>query len=111
MALFADGPSRLTGIGHLRGHETDRLSALAQDIVSVGGRVDEAPDGLTIHPVRLAGGAWRSFADHRMATAGAIVGLRVRGVIVDDVATTAKTLPGFERMWARMLDSEAGPAA
>jgi 3-phosphoshikimate 1-carboxyvinyltransferase len=111
MALFADGPSRLTGIGHLRGHETDRLSALAHDIVSVGGRVDEAPDGLTIHPVRLVGGAWRSFADHRMATAGAIVGLRVRGVVVDDVATTAKTLPGFERMWARMLDSEAGPAA
>lgn len=103
IALFADSPSRLTGIGHLRGHETDRLAALAQDITAVGGRVDEDPDGLTIHPRPLHGGLWRSFADHRMATAGAIVGLRVPGVLVDDVATTAKTLPGFEGMWARML--------
>ncbi len=106
IALFADGPSRLTGIGHLRGHETDRLAALAQDIQAVGGRVDEAPDGLTIHPQPLHGGPWAAFADHRMATAGAIVGLRVPGVLVDDVATTAKTLPGFADMWTRML----GPA-
>ncbi|WP_420121273.1 3-phosphoshikimate 1-carboxyvinyltransferase [Nakamurella sp.] len=103
IALFADSPSRLTGIGHLRGHETDRLAALAQDIGAVGGRVDEHADGLTITPRPLHGGEWRSFADHRMATAGAIVGLRVPGVLVDDVATTAKTLPGFEGMWARML--------
>ncbi len=103
VALFADGPSRLTGIGHLRGHETDRLAALAQDITAVGGRVDEAPDGLTIHPAALHGGRWGSFADHRMATAGAIVGLRVPGVVVDDVATTAKTLPGFDLMWQTML--------
>lgn len=103
IALFADSPSRLTGIGHLRGHETDRLAALAQDIAAVGGQVDEHADGLTIHPGPLHGGAWGSFADHRMATAGAIVGLRVPGVLVDDVATTAKTLPGFEGMWARML--------
>jgi len=103
VALFADSPSRLTGIGHLRGHETDRLAALAQDITAVGGRVDEHADGLTIHPGPLHGGAWGAFADHRMATAGAIVGLRVPGVLVDDVATTAKTLPGFEGMWARML--------
>ena len=103
IALFADSPSRLTGIGHLRGHETDRLAALALDIAAVGGRVDEHADGLTIHPGPLHGGDWRAFADHRMATAGAIVGLRVPGVVVDDVATTAKTLPGFEGMWARML--------
>ncbi len=103
VALFAESPSRLTGIGHLRGHETDRLAALAGDIAALGGRVDEAPDGLTIHPVPLHGGEWRSFEDHRMATAGAIVGLRVPGVVVDDVDTTAKTLPGFETMWARML--------
>ena len=111
MALFADGPSRLTGIGHLRGHETDRLAALAQDIAAVGGRVDEAPDGLTIHPGPLHGGRWGSFADHRMATAGAIVGLRVPGVLVDDVATTAKTMPGFELMWARMLGPDAPAVA
>ncbi|WP_395725180.1 3-phosphoshikimate 1-carboxyvinyltransferase [Nakamurella sp.] len=103
IALFAEGPSRLTGIGHLRGHETDRLAALAQDIAAVGGRVAEHADGLTIHPGPLHGGEWGAFADHRMATAGAIVGLRVPGVLVDDVATTAKTLPGFEAMWTRML--------
>jgi 3-phosphoshikimate 1-carboxyvinyltransferase len=103
IALFAEGPSRLTGIGHLRGHETDRLAALAQDITAVGGRVDEHDDGLTIHPGPLHGGEWGAFADHRMATAGAIVGLRVPRVLIDDVATTAKTLPGFEAMWARML--------
>jgi len=106
IALFAEGPSRLTGIGHLRGHETDRLAALARDITAVGGLVEENPDGLTIRPGPLHGGAWGSFADHRMATAGAIVGLRVPGVLVDDVATTAKTLPGFEGMWARMLGRE-----
>ncbi|HEY5882458.1 MAG TPA: 3-phosphoshikimate 1-carboxyvinyltransferase [Nakamurella sp.] len=111
IALFAQGPSRLTGIGHLRGHETDRLAALAQDIAAVGGRVDEAPDGLTIHPGPLHGGRWASFADHRMATAGAIVGLRVPGVLVDDVATTAKTMPGFELMWARMLGPDAPEVA
>jgi 3-phosphoshikimate 1-carboxyvinyltransferase len=103
VALFADGPSRLTGIGHLRGHETDRLSAIAANITALGGDVIEEPDALTIRPRPLHGGAWGSFADHRMATAGAIVGLRVPGVLVDDIATTAKTLPGFGAMWAGML--------
>jgi len=108
IALFADGPSRLRCIGHLRGHETDRLSAIAADIAALGGSVDEAPDSLTIHPRTLHGGRWRAYADHRMATAGAIAGLRVPGVVVDDIATTAKTLPGFDRMWERMLAGD-GP--
>ncbi len=103
IALFADRPSRLTGIGHLRGHETDRLAAIAGNIGALGGDVIEEPDALTIRPRTLSGGVWRSFADHRMATAGAIVGLRVRGVVVDDIGTTAKTLPGFDAMWAAML--------
>ncbi len=103
IALFADGPSRLTGIGHLRGHETDRLAALAANIAALGGDVIESPDALTIRPGPLHGGPWGSFADHRMATAGAIVGLRVPGVVVDDIATTAKTLPGFDAMWLGML--------
>ena len=109
VAVFADGPSRLRGIGHLRGHETDRLAAIAADITALGGAVLESPDSLTIHPGPLHGGGWRSYADHRMATAGAIVGLRVPGVVIDDIASTAKTLPGFERMWVRMLN--AGSAA
>jgi len=103
LALFADGPSELRGIGHLRGHETDRLAALAADIAAVGGEITEHVDGLTIRPAALHGGVWRSCADHRMATAGAIVGLRVADVIVDDIETTAKTLPGFADMWATML--------
>ena len=105
IAVFADGPSTLRGIGHLRGHETDRLAAIAADIGALGGRVDETPDSLTIWAGPLHGGRWGSYADHRMATAGAIIGLRVPGVVVDDIATTAKTLPGFDRMWARMLSA------
>jgi 3-phosphoshikimate 1-carboxyvinyltransferase len=110
VAIFADRPSQLRGIGHLRGHETDRLAAIAADIAALGGRVEESADSLTIFPGPLHGGRWGAYADHRMATAGAIVGLRVPGVIVDDIATTAKTLPGFDRMWAGMLAARA-PAA
>ncbi|MEP6560626.1 MAG: 3-phosphoshikimate 1-carboxyvinyltransferase [Nakamurella sp.] len=110
IAVFAQGPSRLSGIGHLRGHETDRLAAIASDIAALGGDVAESHDALTITPGPLHGGRWRSFADHRMATAGAIIGLRVPGVLVDDIATTAKTLPGFDRMWEQML-GPTGPTA
>ncbi|MGS0687428.1 3-phosphoshikimate 1-carboxyvinyltransferase [Nakamurella sp. GG22] len=110
VALFADGPSVLRGIGHLRGHETDRLAAIAGNITALGGDVREEADSLTIRPRTLHGGIWRSHADHRMATAGAIVGLRVPGVVVDDIATTAKTLPGFEDMWLRMLTAAAAPS-
>ncbi|MET0965783.1 MAG: 3-phosphoshikimate 1-carboxyvinyltransferase, partial [Nakamurella sp.] len=108
IAVFAPGPSRLSGIGHLRGHETDRLAAIAADIRALGGEVAATSDALTITPRPLHGGSWGSFADHRMATAGAIIGLRVPGVLVDDIATTAKTLPGFDQMWERMLHP-AGP--
>ena len=111
MAVFADGVSRLCGIGHLRGHETDRLAALAADIAALGGEVVPDSDSLTIRPRRLHGGPWQSYADHRIATAGAIVGLRVPGVLIDDIDTTAKTLPGFDRMWARMLSPDAETAA
>jgi 3-phosphoshikimate 1-carboxyvinyltransferase len=95
--------SALTGIAHLRGHETDRLAALAAEINGLGGQCDEVPDGLVITARPLHCGLWRSYADHRMATAGAIVGLRVPGVEVEDIATTSKTLPDFPRMWADML--------
>jgi 3-phosphoshikimate 1-carboxyvinyltransferase len=105
LALFADGPTRLTGIGHLRGHETDRLAALAGNIRDIGGDADETDDGLVIRPQLLTGGLWAAWADHRMATAGAIIGLRVAGLLVDDIDSTAKTLPGFDRMWLDMLDT------
>ena len=106
-ALAAPGSvSRLTGIAHLRGHETDRLAALRTEINALGGDCTETADGLIITATPLHGGVWHSYADHRMATAGAIIGLRTPGVAVEDIATTAKTLPGFPQMWAAMLEGD-----
>jgi 3-phosphoshikimate 1-carboxyvinyltransferase len=105
MAALAEygAVSQLTGIAHLRGHETDRLAALSAEINGLGGQCEETADGLVITAQPLHSGVWRSYADHRMATAGAIVGLRVEGVEVEDISTTAKTLPDFPGMWAEML--------
>ena len=103
LCALADGPSRLTGIAHLRGHETDRLAALAAELGAVGCGVIELDDGLEITPAPLHGAPWRAYADHRMATAGAIIGLVAPGVGVDDVESTSKTMPGFTAMWADML--------
>ena len=103
LAALASGPSTLTGIGHLRGHETDRLAALASEINALGGRVTELDDGLHLEPAPLHAGQWRSFEDHRMATAAAIIGLAVDGVEVDDVRVTAKTLPQFVDLWDDLL--------
>ncbi|OFS15005.1 3-phosphoshikimate 1-carboxyvinyltransferase [Kytococcus sp. HMSC28H12] len=102
-AALADSPSRLVGIGHLRGHETDRLAALATEINALGGEVTELPDGLAITPRRLHGGLFHTYADHRLAMAGAILGLRTEGVEVEDIATTGKTVPGFDRLWDAMV--------
>ncbi|MCV6973451.1 3-phosphoshikimate 1-carboxyvinyltransferase [Mycobacterium bourgelatii] len=95
--------SRLTGIAHLRGHETDRLAALSTEINRLGGNCEETPDGLVITATPLRPGTWRAYADHRMAMAGAIVGLRVPGVEVDDIGATTKTLPEFPQLWADMV--------
>jgi len=103
LCALADSPSRLRGIAHLRGHETDRLAALAREITRLGGAVDETDDGLVITPKPLHGGVFETYDDHRMATAGAVLGLVVPGVEVADVATTGKTLPDFVGMWAAML--------
>ncbi|HWL00793.1 MAG TPA: 3-phosphoshikimate 1-carboxyvinyltransferase [Microbacteriaceae bacterium] len=103
LAALADGPTEFTGIGHLRGHETDRLQALADDLGGLGGRVTILADGLAIEPGPLHGGPWRAYEDHRMATTGALIGLAVPGVVVDDIGTTAKTLPEFRALWERML--------
>ncbi|MET1021074.1 MAG: 3-phosphoshikimate 1-carboxyvinyltransferase [Arthrobacter sp.] len=103
LCALATGPSRLSGIAHLRGHETDRLAALVAEINRLGGDAEETSDGLIIRPAALHPGVVRSYADHRMATAGAILGLAVPGVEVEDIATTAKTMPDFPRLWASML--------
>ncbi len=104
LAALASCPSTITGIGHLRGHETDRLAALAAEITALGGAVTELDEGLAITPRPLHGAAWRAYEDHRMATAGAIIGLAVDGVLVDDIGSTAKTLPQFVELWNSMLD-------
>jgi len=103
LAALADSPTRLRGIAHLRGHETDRLAALATEITRLGGQAEQTSDGLVITPRALRPGTVRTYSDHRMATAGAILGLRQPGVLVEDIATTAKTLPGFTGLWQRML--------
>ena len=103
LTLFADSPSHLSGIAHLRGHETDRLAALAREITRLGGDVTEHADGLEIRPRPLHAARVRTYGDHRMATFGALVGLVVPGVEVQDIATTAKTLPGFPHLWAEVL--------
>jgi 3-phosphoshikimate 1-carboxyvinyltransferase len=103
LCALASSTSQLTGIAHLRGHETDRLAAISTEINRLGGRVTELPDGLRIEPAPLTGGTFATYADHRMAHAGTVLGLAVDGVLVEDVATTSKTFPGFEQVWSRFV--------
>ena len=105
LAALADSPSRITGIAHLRGHETDRLSALTNELNKLGGKVTELADGLEIQPAKLHGGTWLTYEDHRMATAAAILGLRIDGIEVENIATTSKTMPEFTKLWQTMLES------
>ncbi|AGC61440.1 3-phosphoshikimate 1-carboxyvinyltransferase AroA [Mycobacterium liflandii 128FXT] len=108
-ALASPGSvSRLAGIAHLRGHETDRLAALSTEINRLGGNCEQTSDGLVITATPLRPGSWRAYADHRMAMAGAIVGLRVAGVEVDDIGATSKTLPEFPQLWTEMVEGSSG---
>ena len=104
VAALADSPSWIRGIAHLRGHESDRLAALAAEINALGGSVKETGDGLRVTPKPLRGGLFHTYDDHRMAMAGAVLGLRVPGVVIENVETTAKTLPGFADRWGRMIE-------
>jgi 3-phosphoshikimate 1-carboxyvinyltransferase len=107
VAALADSPSRIRGIAHLRGHETDRLAALCTEINALGGSVEQTGDGLRITPKPLQGKLFRTYDDHRMAMAAAVIGLRVPGVIIENVETTAKTLPEFTDRWSRMLQGDS----
>ncbi len=108
LCALADTPSTLTGIAHLRGHETDRLAALVAEINALGGDAEETADGLVIRPAPLHGGVFHTYDDHRMATAGAIIGLAVDGVEVENIGTTAKTLPEFPALWATVTRTGTG---
>lgn len=103
ICALADGPSRLTGIGHLRGHETDRLAALAAEINKLGGDVTELDDGLAINPRPLRGGVFSTYDDHRMAHAAVVLGLKTKDLFVENVVTTVKTYPNFAPVWERLV--------
>lgn len=112
-ALIALSPatSVLSGIAHLRGHETDRLAALTAEINRLGGSAEETEDGIRVTAPVAHGDLMRTYADHRMATAAAVMGLVVPGVVVENVETTSKTLPNFTGLWQNMLDQwQAGAA-
>ena len=103
IAALASTSSEITGIAHLRGHETDRIKALVTEINRIGGHAEELEDGIAITPAKLSGGVWHTYADHRMATAGAIIGLRVPGIEIEDISVTSKTMPEFPSLWLKML--------
>jgi 3-phosphoshikimate 1-carboxyvinyltransferase len=108
LCALADGPSRLTGVGHLRGHETDRLQALDEVLTAVGARVEQLPDGLVIEPGPRRGAQVDSYADHRMVMAAAVLGLAIDGVAVADPGAVSKTLPDFVERWAGLLGEPVG---
>ena len=103
LAALADSPSHLRGIGHLRKHETDRLAALTREINALGGNVTEEETALHITPAPLHAGVFHTYDDHRLATAGAVLGLVVKGIEVENIATTRKTLPDFPGLWSSLL--------
>ncbi len=107
LAALAEGRTVIRGVAHIRGHETDRIAALVNEVNALGGNASETEDGLVIEPAPLHGGVWKAYADHRMATAGAIIGLVVPGVEVDDIGSTTKTIPDFPGMWDAMLGGGA----
>lgn len=103
LAALADSPSHLRGIGHLRLHETDRLAALTCEINALGGNVVEEATALRVTPSSLHSGTFHTYDDHRLATAGAVIGLRTAGVEIENIATTAKTLPNFPALWSSLI--------
>lgn len=110
VAALADHTSHLRGVAHIRGHETDRLAALERELNRLGAHAQQTDDGLTIHPRLLGGDRWQTYADHRMAHAGALLGLVVPDVELDDISCTDKTMPEFEQLWTAMIADSAAAA-
>jgi len=111
LAALADDTSHLRGIAHIRGHETDRLAALETELDRLGSHVRQTHDGLIIHPRILGGDLWHTYADHRMAQAGALLGLLVPEIVLDDIGCTGKTMPEFEQLWMKMINDSVQAAA
>jgi 3-phosphoshikimate 1-carboxyvinyltransferase len=111
IAALADHTSHLRGVAHIRGHETDRLKALETELNRLGNHVHQTDDGLTIHPRLLGGDLWHTYADHRMAQAGALLGLVVPEIVLDDIGCTSKTMPEFEYLWTKMISDSVQTSA
>jgi 3-phosphoshikimate 1-carboxyvinyltransferase len=111
VAALAGHTSHLRGIAHIRGHETDRLAALETELNRLGNHVHQTDDGLTIHPRLLGGDLWHTYADHRMAQAGALLGLVVPEIVLDDIGCTSKTMPEFEYLWTKMINDSVQVSA
>lgn len=107
LAMLADSPSRFTGIAHIRGHETDRITSLAREFTALGADLTEFHDGLAIRPRPLRSGVFETYHDHRMAHAAAITGLAVPGIELSDVACTSKTMPEFPALWSAMVTGKS----
>lgn len=107
LAVLADSPSYLRGIGHLRLHETDRLAAIAHEVNALGGNVVEEDTALRINPTPLHAGIFHTYEDHRLATAGAMIGLRIKGIEVENIETTKKTITDFPALWNDLLTQGA----
>lgn len=107
LCALAEAPSHLRGVAHIRGHETDRLAALATELTGLGADVTEHDDGLSIRPAPLHGGVFHTYADHRMAHAGVIIGAAVEDVLVENIATTGKTFPDFAGFWSGLIPARA----
>lgn len=111
VAALADHTSHIRGVAHIRGHETDRLAALETELDRLGGHVNQTDDGLTIHPRLLGGDLWHTYADHRMAHAGALLGLVIPEIVLDDIGCTSKTMPEFEQLWTTMINDSVQASA
>jgi len=111
VAALADHTSHIRGVAHIRGHETDRLAALETELDRLGGHVNQTDDGLTIHPRLLGGDLWHTYADHRMAHAGALLGLVIPEIVLDDIGCTSKTVPEFEQLWTTMINDSVQASA
>ncbi|MBP6995367.1 MAG: 3-phosphoshikimate 1-carboxyvinyltransferase [Phycicoccus sp.] len=110
LTALAESPSIIRGVAHIRGHETDRLAALATELGRIGAHVVELEDGLRVEPRPLSGSRFQTYADHRMVMAAAVIGLAVPGLVVQDVGTVAKTMPSFTTLWSGMLDQTTAAA-
>jgi 3-phosphoshikimate 1-carboxyvinyltransferase len=95
VAAFADGPTRVTGVGFIRGKETDRVGAVVAELNRLGIQADEEPDGFSVRPGPVRPGVVRTYDDHRMAMSFALAGLLVPGIQIEDPRCVAKTFPGY----------------